>query len=214
MSEQGETRAWRNRVVNWSPDVVSLRGAINVPKWFEMALWREGWPAEVVISVSIHPTNGPTLTGIRSANDSGLPFDEAAKLVSNWARPQATLLQWATAEAAAFIAAFEFGDKLTADQRSSDEGLRAARQVRDVVRSVVEPIARPQRRRLVTPELLAEVADVYRTALAAGQAPTQAVERHFTTTHSTAARWVREARKAGVLGQSQGPKAGEATPSE
>lgn len=195
--------------------MIYLRGVINVPKWFDMTLWREDWPAEVVISVSVDPVNGPTMTGIRSARGSSLPYQEAAKLVSSWIQPTAALLQWATADAAAFVAAYMFGDTFeNHEERLSEAGVRSAIRVRDTVRSIVEPVARPQRRRLITADLLAEVADVYRKALESGQPPTQAVEKHFTTTHSTAARWVREARKAGALGPAQGPKAGEATPSE
>ena len=45
-------------------------------------------------------------------------------------------------------------------------------------------------------EHLREVAEVYK---AAGEKPTQAVEKHFVTSHSTAARWVGKTRQRGFL---------------
>jgi hypothetical protein len=71
------------------------------------------------------------------------------------------------------------------------------------------PTVRPQRRRRMTRTLLREVADVYRSALAEGEAPTKAVASHFYIAHSTAARWVGQARKLGELAPAVGPTAGE-----
>ncbi|BFM23490.1 hypothetical protein [Microbacterium sp. che218] len=55
---------------------------------------------------------------------------------------------------------------------------------------------RKRKRTSITEAHLEAVAQVY---LAAPQKPTLAVERHFITNHSTAARWVGLARKAGLL---------------
>jgi hypothetical protein len=57
-----------------------------------------------------------------------------------------------------------------------------------------------------------EVAEVYRAAHGAGEFPTVAVSGHFEVSHSTAARWVVEARRAGHLGRARGSRSGEATP--
>jgi hypothetical protein len=53
------------------------------------------------------------------------------------------------------------------------------------------------RRRIVTPELLQKVADVYRQHFEKG--PTEAVSRSFGVSHRTAARYVQQARAAGNL---------------
>lgn len=74
----------------------------------------------------------------------------------------------------------------------------------------LKPAEAPQsRRRIVTPALLKEVAEVYRAAHVAGNPPTVAVAEHFSTSHRNAARWVGEARKAGILGPAHGTKPGE-----
>ncbi len=68
----------------------------------------------------------------------------------------------------------------------------------------------PKRRRdRVTPEVLRAAADVYRQAWADGGNPTEAVARHFHKSHSTAARWVGQARKLGILGPADGSRGGE-----
>ena len=60
------------------------------------------------------------------------------------------------------------------------------------------------------------VAEVYTAAWLEGDNPTQAVEKHpeFHTTHSTAARWVRECRRRGFLGPTKKRKAGGILPPE
>jgi hypothetical protein len=52
---------------------------------------------------------------------------------------------------------------------------------------------------------LRKVADVYRRAVAAGEAPTAAVQRHFgLNTRGQAAKWVQRARQEGNLGPAPG----------
>jgi transposase len=56
---------------------------------------------------------------------------------------------------------------------------------------------------------LARVASVYSVAAAEGHAPTQAVEKRFRTSRSTAGRWVAAARRAGLLepvGRGESPR--------
>lgn len=69
------------------------------------------------------------------------------------------------------------------------------------------PVNRKSNR--VGPNLLQEVADVYRAAVAAENNPTQAVADHFHKSHSTAANWVMRARKDKYLRASNGSKGGE-----
>lgn len=56
-----------------------------------------------------------------------------------------------------------------------------------------------QRRRKITPEHLQEVAKIYTAAQASDDPPTQAVRVRFAVSHSTAAKWVGAARRAGFL---------------
>ena len=71
----------------------------------------------------------------------------------------------------------------------------------------------PRRNRL-TPEHLARVAEVYRTAWQAGEPPTKAVAQSFEVSHSTAARWVGAARKAKHLGHADSSRGGEQPPAK
>jgi len=64
-------------------------------------------------------------------------------------------------------------------------------------------------RAVVTDEMLLEVADVYRTACARREPPTQAVMVEWHVARSTASRWIRRARDAGRLGPARARKAGE-----
>jgi hypothetical protein len=56
-----------------------------------------------------------------------------------------------------------------------------------------------KRRRLITPEHLRRVARVYENAQVLGEPPTQAVQKDFEVSHSTAAKWVGRARDEGFL---------------
>jgi hypothetical protein len=65
-------------------------------------------------------------------------------------------------------------------------------------------------RHLYTDQFLREVAKVYREALAAGSAaPRKAVQEWQGVSTQTAARWIAEARKRGILGPTRPGKAGE-----
>lgn len=78
-------------------------------------------------------------------------------------------------------------------------------------RAETEPVHKRKRNR-ITREHLEQVAEVYREADAAGAPPTRAVQARFSTTHSTAAKWVSQARKEGVLGPAINSRGGEVTP--
>jgi hypothetical protein len=65
------------------------------------------------------------------------------------------------------------------------------------------------RRFRLTREHLADVADVYRGALARGLGPTRTVADVFGVPHSTAAKWVTKARRASLLGETSPGKAGD-----
>lgn len=60
-------------------------------------------------------------------------------------------------------------------------------------------------RRILNKEFLLRVADIYRIAIATGEAPAKAVEQELgPTTPENARRWIMAARKEGLLGQSKG----------
>jgi hypothetical protein len=68
----------------------------------------------------------------------------------------------------------------------------------------------PQRGKRLSDAHFKKVADIYREAAMAGQAPTQAIAEAFPTSRSNAGRWVMEARRRGFLGEAPAPgKAGE-----
>jgi hypothetical protein len=74
------------------------------------------------------------------------------------------------------------------------------------------PISRSRKR--LTDSHLAKVAEAYRAAWKAGTPPTKAVAQSFTVSHSTAARWVGAARKAGHLGPADSSRGGEQPPTK
>lgn len=67
-----------------------------------------------------------------------------------------------------------------------------------------------RRRKRLTDETLQLVAEVYRDAHNSGEPPTSAVAEHFHKSHSTAARWVQQARERSFLGKANGTRGGEA----
>jgi len=71
-----------------------------------------------------------------------------------------------------------------------------------------------QRRKRLTDSHLVKVAEVYRVAWQDGSPPTKAVAQEFYVSHSTAARWVGAARKAGHLGPADSSRGGEQPPTK
>jgi hypothetical protein len=69
--------------------------------------------------------------------------------------------------------------------------------------------AQPGSRHELSDEHLAEVAAVYREAVAQGKRTTATVADHFCTSQTTARRWVSMARQRKLLGKAIGRKAGE-----
>jgi hypothetical protein len=65
--------------------------------------------------------------------------------------------------------------------------------------------ARPHRGKRVSAELLQRAADVYRAAQSSGQPPLRAVEAQLHASRTTAARWLREARRRGILEEKRRP---------
>lgn len=85
---------------------------------------------------------------------------------------------------------------------------RANEELVDLPQEVVElPVA--GRRRKLTDDLLREVAEIYRAAIAEGRHPTTAVRDALMVSHSQAAKYVSRARKRGYLGPTSAGRAGE-----
>lgn len=204
-----ESARWSYRFLDYAADAVSSNG-VEVPRWFDVRLTNTAWPTEIVVSVVVHPDTGPALTGIRAGRDSAMSPQEAAKLLRTW-MTTADLLQWLAAQA---VGVWATAQLIKSHPEHAEELRQHAREIRDLHAARALPVTRPQRRRAVTAELLRQVAAVYRKAVADSEPPTSTVADHFGVSHSTAARWVGQARKTGALGPAAGPTAGEVTPSE
>jgi hypothetical protein len=185
---------------------------LAAPRWFVTTLYKIGVPYSVDVYVRVDPQEGPVPEGIRVNTSPGnhATYKDAVNLLKG-ARLDRLLHDalLRAANSAAWNKAREALGKPAGQPMTQEEATAAARMAAASTAAAAS-IPPPVRRRSVTQDLLREVAQVYRAALDAGAPPTQAVANHFITTHSSAARWVREARKSGELGPSQGPMAGEA----
>ena len=74
-----------------------------------------------------------------------------------------------------------------------------------------EGARRPRKGSPLTEEDLAKVAEIYRTAVAHGDPPDEAIAHAMHASRSTAARWVRKARDVGLLGDAVPGRSGEAS---
>jgi|SRR5665647_1061483 len=172
-------------------DLVQV-GAVMLPRTFELRVYQpnpkdaEDYLFDVVLMYAVAEGDGAVLRMVWSnTHDVPAALDELRQ-----SRPLSEWLRIAILDLAAGAAESSGSDV--------SEAIRVAATV---------PVTR--RRDRVTDDLLREVADVYRKAWAAGDPPTQAVASHFYKSHSTAARWVGLARKAGYLGPADGSRGGE-----
>jgi hypothetical protein len=157
----------------------------------------------------VDPDTGPALAGV-VAEGEHTTVREAMDLVAATGGTE-DLLTAATASAAGWCAALQvYGPDVDLAELTEQERLNFYA-VRDAAWRKARPLVRPQQRRRMTRRHLRQVSEVYRAALAEGEAPTIAVREHFRVSHSTAARWVGEARRAGELGPALGSRAGEVT---
>lgn len=194
--------------VKWSQESVTLGSGVEVPQSFEMLLEHPDWPTSAVLSVVVDPDSGPVASGIRGSGASPIPFRDVMAMVA--ATADVDELLWdAMASATGWRAEGRVRDLHPGGTMLTDEARAASLAALRETVAMVREAPRPQRRRRMTRALLREVAEVYRKAHADGEAPTQAVAKHFTIAYSTAARWVGESRKAGELGPATGPTPGE-----
>lgn len=212
------------RILEYAKAPAQLRGA-RLPEWFDVRLWHPDWPKTharsqdlvIEMAVSVDPETGPVLAGLRSERGSTLTYQDAGDLLRATCDIDELLGFW-TEEAVGLWAKRQFAAAVVGDVPEgtplSELDPAAVRQLVTLGDNAVAGVRgtmRPSRRRIITPGLLKEVADVYRAALNAGRPPTIEVAEHFMVSHRTATRWVGEARKGGHLGAAVGPKAGEAT---
>ncbi|PRY24062.1 hypothetical protein [Pseudosporangium ferrugineum] len=197
------------RLLDMADDYVTRDGT-DIPAWFDIQLSRDDWPTEIVLSVMVDTDQGPIINGIRGGRGYRNGYQEVAKLFRD-STDAAFMLRFVTAQAAGALAT----DRLLRphlDEIDLDEGTaKKIVKMRDHFARRSFGATEVQRRRRVTRELLEQVAQVYRAAFRDGQPPTQAVAETFHVSHSTAGRWVVEARKAGALGPATGTRPGEAT---
>lgn len=194
------------KVVRWSEDDV-VRAGVAQPPWYDVELGQDDWPAKITLHVIVDTDSGPAIAGLLFDPASGLTPKLAEKLLST-IRDQNALLTAATGLAIGTRHIVrdqaDQGVDLTWPSTSIETATRWTEQFPGLGEA-----SRPQRRRVMSRDLLSEVARVYRDAYAHGRPPTQAVGGHFGVSHRTAARWVSEARKAGVLGPADSTRPGE-----
>ncbi len=188
------------------------------PESFSVRLSHPRWPAEVDLHVVVDRDRGPVPTGLvvqhTTAGDAGTPsyleMHEAVRAVVGM--PE--LLREVTADAVAWIVTGQLIEQAHKAHPESHEARLAAvgkhAPLVSAVRDLTHEKAQPRRRRLLNNAYLREVAETYRGALAQGLPPTQEVQIRYGTSYSNAAKLVRKARDAGLLGAATGPRPGEA----
>lgn len=197
------------RLLTHSDEYVTRDGT-DIPAWFDMELNKEGWPTQIVLSVLVDVDEGPIINGIRAGRNYRRSYQDVIKFFRENTDP-AVFLRFVTAYAAGALATKRVLEPHYGEMRINEETTEAIGKIRDLYARRAWPATETRRRRRVTRDLLTQVAAMYRKAHEDGKPPTQAVAEAFEVSHSTAGRWVVEARKAGVLGPAAGPKAGEAS---
>jgi hypothetical protein len=188
-----------------------------LPASFEARLDHPEWPARAWVTVRTDPERGPVMTGfLVDQPDDAREVISHRELLATLAATidERLLLRYLTAEAAAWRAFVEVAppgadtDPDLHETLSEDEKARFSAIMRGAQARAFDAAA-PRRRRTLTPEFLARVAEVYRDALAEGTPPTVAVAIAFEVEHSTASKYVRRARDADLLGESRQGLAGD-----
>lgn len=185
-------------------------GQLWVPSQFQLSVIDEQYPVEdgpLLVELLFHAKGGEIR--LAAVLSSPLEVDDALAVLrqkqplSEWKRDALMLLaaDAATAEVTNGRGWVQ-GEMTEAERRAVGDAVGVAMRAAHSM-----PLKR--RRNRVTSDHLAEVAQVYREAWAAGEPPTKAVAEHFSTSHSTAARWVGKARGADLLGPPAGPRGGE-----
>ena len=199
------------KLLDSADDHVTREGH-DIPAWFDMRLHREDWPTEIVCSVVVDEDQGPIINGIRGGRTYAHGYQDVARLFRE-STDSVWMLRFMTAQAAGALATKRILAPHVHKIKGDEKDAEMIGKLRDRLASRAYPATETKRRRRVTRELLREVAEVYRRAHEEGRPPTQSVAEQFHVSHSSAGRWVVEARKVGILGPATGTKPGEASPS-
>ncbi|MEJ7633844.1 hypothetical protein [Aeromicrobium sp.] len=206
----------RWRIENIVEARVSIEGQ-SFPRRFDARLSHPNWPLTAVVTVGMDAERGPVLTGVRALvnPDTSKPIHtvrEATRLISDTI-DEALLLRELASDAVGEVVKWAlYNDGPAAIQMSEEEmqeRITEMNSAAELARRDAYPVSQPRRRRLITTAYLQEVARVYRDAMSEGLAPTKAVEKHFQTSYSNAAKYVARARQAGQLGEAKGTQPGE-----
>jgi len=175
-------------------------------------------PAGLAESLRAQPCKYDRLTGrfgLKLTWPAKLPLPADDDLQAAWPAPNLPVpYGWGWA--------FEATRTDTADGEPVEPGRVGAGDVRVEISWRLTQDTRPRRgrpyghsphpRRILSREFLAQVADVYRAAIAAGRPPLSEIADRFDAAHPTAAGWVKRARSEGLLEAAVGTKPGEADP--
>jgi len=187
------------------------------PRRFDATVSHPDWPFRVVVTVGIDVERGPVLAGVAAHVDldNDKPVNtarDALELLSSTIDPT-LLLQELAADAVGEVVKWQLYSQspermdMSADVQA--ELIAQISEAHEEARSTAYSASRPRRRRVITKQYLAEVAQIYRAAVSEGRPPTQAVAAHFQTSHSSAAKHVHRARQEGELGPAVGTRPGE-----
>jgi hypothetical protein len=194
----------RKIVPGWSEESVQVKQYVSVPQSFDVLLEHPDWPAQARLSVGFDAERGPFVRGLSAVGDAAVSYTDIHDALTATV-DMAVLLEFVAAQAAGVRVFWDLIDEHYPDHM--DE-IKAINQLISES-ALVSGATAPHRRRLVTPEHLAQVAATYRQAMAQSRPPTVAVADQFQVSHSTAARWVGAARKSGELGPARGKRPGE-----
>jgi hypothetical protein len=190
---------------------VRIYAGAEIPHWFDATFRRDGLPTAIQVRVTVSSDGRLILSGVMAFGDftyrdainelRGQPLDDLMHQAADRARLARDFQDFRREQG------IKDGEPFTLQQQQDLELKLGAKTEGAFLRPLPQPT---RQRRVATTALLREVADIYRTAFAAGKAPTAAVAAHFSVSHRTGTRWVAEARKEGFLGPALGPTAGEA----
>lgn len=178
-------------------------GGISYPDYFEVVAYQMNRPEGINCVLAFQFLNGePEFFGFAAVGAEVHAAMDALGLPGT--------LQFWKRRALMMLAAFGANAQGMAGVESIDQVMApdAAAKAWTRTRRALEMPSSARRDRVTIP-VLEEAATVYREAWRDGQNPTQAVASHFHKSHSTAARWVGQARKLGLLGPSDGSRGGE-----
>ncbi|GHF25330.1 hypothetical protein ACWD4B_09905 [Streptomyces sp. NPDC002536] len=186
-----------------NPPIVDIGDNFKVPSHFTGIATEKRSGMTIALCFHAAPGRGMNLVAVMGADELTFPLELAVKTGSVLKWKYVAAMQLVDDEAAVDAAG---GWKRSEEQQALTTAQRKER-ARELLAPLLDqmpgppPAQGPGGRRNLTPEHLATVAEVYRTAHEQGQPPTKTVADHFDISHSTAAKWVGAARKQGLLGQ-------------